>query len=698
MTNKLGRTILSVSVLVAATHLLAAGGEAPHGEIVWDTFGVPHVFARNETGLFYGFGWAQAQSHGNLILHLFGEARGRAAEYWGGQFEQSDVWVATNGITERAWEWYEQQTPQFRADLDAFAKGINDYAAARPDKIADDVKVVLPLTGVDIIAHAQRLMNFVYIASPQRVLGGPIPSSAGGSNAWAVAPGKSTAGHAMLLANPHLPWGAGYFTYYEAQLDAPGIHLYGATQVGLPVLRFCFSDDMGFTNTVNQVPGETRYKLTLEGSGYRFDGKVLPFTTEEHTIIVKRADGTKQEKKIVVRKTVHGPVFTQKDGTTVALRVAGLDRPGMLKQYWDMALAKNFDEFQTVLKRVQVPMFNIVYADRAGHIMYLYNGIVPKHPRDDSAAYWRGLVPGDTSKTLWNDILPYEELPKVIDPSTNYVQNCNDTPWGSTFPRAIDPKSYAAYIAPVNPMSFRAQQSNHLLLSKSKISFEDFQALKLTTRSLLADRIMADLLDAAAKSDSADAKTAAEILKSWDHQDEAESRGALLFETWALKFMGPGFLSMANFAKPWAIEDPIETPRGLRDPAEAVKMLASAYEETKEKYGAADRPFGEVSRFHLGNVSLPGNGGFGNTGIFRTITWSPMKNGERTPVHGETWVSMIEFSTPLKAKGLMSYGNSTQPGSKHRSDQLEYLSRKELRTLWRTREELAGRIEEKYRF
>lgn len=73
MTNKLGRTILSVSVLVAATHLLAAGGEAPHGEIVWDTFGVPHVFARNETGLFYGFGWAQAQSHGNLILHLFGE-------------------------------------------------------------------------------------------------------------------------------------------------------------------------------------------------------------------------------------------------------------------------------------------------------------------------------------------------------------------------------------------------------------------------------------------------------------------------------------------------------------------------------------------------------------------------------------------------------------------------------------------------
>jgi acyl-homoserine-lactone acylase len=81
-----------------------------------------------------------------------------------------------------------------------------------------------------------------------------------------------------------------------------------------------------------------------------------------------------------------------------------------------------------------------------------------------------------------------------------------------------------------------------------------------------------------------------------------------------------------------------------------------------------------------------------------TITWSPLKEGERTPVHGETWVSMIEFSTPLKAMGLMSYGNSTQPGSKHRSDQLEYLSNKQLRMLWRTRGEIEKHLEEKHSY
>jgi acyl-homoserine-lactone acylase len=377
--------------------------------------------------------------------------------------------------------------------------------------------------------------------------------------------------------------------------------------------------------------------------------------------------------------------------------VAGLDRPGMLKQYWDMALAKNFDEFETVLKRIQVPMFNIVYADRQGHIMYLYNGIVPKHDQGN-AAYWNKLVPGDTSKTLWNQILPYEALPKVIDPATHFIQNANDTPWGSTYPRAIDPGSYADYIAPVTPMSLRAQQSIHLLLSKPKIDFDDFQSLKLTTRSLLADRMLPDLLPLAEKSDSPEAKAAAKILRDWDHKYESDSRGALLFENWASKFMGPGFSSMTNFRVPWSLDNPIETPRGLKDPDAAVQMLAQAYLDTKDKYGAADRPFGEVSRFHLGNISVPGNGGFGNIGIFRTITWSPLKDEERTPLHGETWVSMIEFSTPLKAQGLMSYGNATQPASKHRSDQLDYLSRKQLRTLWRSRLEVEQHLEEKTAF
>ena len=33
--------------------------------------------------MYYAYGWAQMQNHGDLILKLYGQARGRASEYGG---------------------------------------------------------------------------------------------------------------------------------------------------------------------------------------------------------------------------------------------------------------------------------------------------------------------------------------------------------------------------------------------------------------------------------------------------------------------------------------------------------------------------------------------------------------------------------------------------------------------------------------
>ncbi|WP_251008071.1 penicillin acylase family protein, partial [Sphingobium sp. BHU LFT2] len=254
---------------LAASSAMTASVAAPStrwggGEILWDSFGVPHIYAKTEEGGFYGFGYAQAQSHGNLLLRMYGESRARAAEYWGEKYESQDKWLVANDVPARSAQWFRQQTPQMQKNLEAFAAGVNAYAAAHPDRIAPEVKVVLPLRGVDIIAHAQRLMNFGYIASDRKVLTDPSINEAGGSNAWAVAPSRSASGKAMLLANPHLPWAPSQLTYYEAQITAPGLAIYGATQVGLPVLRFGFNNDLGFTNTVNTMQGFTSYKLVLE--------------------------------------------------------------------------------------------------------------------------------------------------------------------------------------------------------------------------------------------------------------------------------------------------------------------------------------------------------------------------------------------------------------------------------------------------
>ncbi|MFX9673014.1 hypothetical protein ABTO96_19705, partial [Acinetobacter baumannii] len=81
-------------------------------------------------------------------------------------------------------------------------------------------------------------------------------------------------------------------------------------------------------------------------------------------------------------------------------------------------------------------------------------------------------------------------------------------------------------------------------------------------------------------------------------------RGALLFETWALLFAPNNFTSQVNYAEKWTIDDPLATPRGLKDPAGAVALLKQAVTKTKALYGAVDRPYGEVSRFHIGDVNL----------------------------------------------------------------------------------------------
>lgn len=668
------------------------------GEILWDSFGVPHVYGKTEAGAFYGFGYAQAHNHGDILLRMYGESRAKAAEYWGEKFAKQDEWLIGNDVPARGLAWYKQQTPQMRADLDAFAAGVNAYAKANMDKLAPDVRQILPLSGVDIMTHAHKLMNFQYIASDRRVLSDPDANEAGGSNAWAVAPSRSSSGNAMLLANPHLPWEPGPLTYMEAHINAPGMAIYGATQVGLPVMRFGFNNDLGFTNTVNTMLGYTSFALTLADGGYMFDGKTMPFTTARKSYKVKQADGSLKTVTFTQRYAVQGPVFDLPGGkTTIAVKVAGLDRPGILQQYLDMGKAHDWAGFEKALRQMQVPMFNIVYADRQGHILYLDNGILPKHA-DGDVRYWSRPVPGDTSKTLWNDVHSYDEMPKVLDPVSGFVQNANDPPWLSTWPRVLDPKAFPAYVANVGPVSQRAQMSVKLLSEGPKFSFEQFIARKHETRSLMADRMIPALVQAAQGNDDPDIRMAIDMLKGWDHRNTADSRVALLFETWASIFSPNNFTSQANYAVKWTIDDPLQTPRGLKDPAAAVAMLKQAVAKTKQLYGAVDRPYGDVSRFRVGDTSVPGNGGFGNTGIFRTITWEPMKDGERKPRAGETWVAMVEFSTPMKAMGLMSYGSSSQPGSQHRGDQLKYLSEGKLRTLWIDRKDVEAHVETTTRY
>ncbi len=741
--------VLAFALLAPALH--AAPYQPQKGsEILWDQYGVPHIFAKTTPDLFFLYGYAQAEAHGNLLLQVYGESRGRAAEYFGpGDADaniQSDIWVWTNSIPQRSEDWLKQQTPEFRGYLEAFAAGINAYAAKHPEALSPEAKRVLPITALDPIQHSQHFVHFTFVAgsrlaepTPARTVAenslpdvGPgIPAdSDSGSNGWAIAPSHSASGHSMLLTNPHLAW-AGSQTYFEAQLTAPGINLYGATQVGLPVLRFCFNDYLGYTHTVNTINPKTLYRIKLvddDGKqGYLFDGKVLAFDVAYQPIKVRQPDGSFTTRTIDIHSTIHGPVIKEDNGDPIALRVAGLDKPFMLEQYWQMSTAHNFAEFQTALRRLQPPMYNVLYADRDGHIEYFFGGDLPRHASGD-LAYWAGIVPGDTSQTLWHDYLTYDELPKVIDPPNGYVQNTNEPPWDAAWPNNLDPKNYPPYTAPTF-ISFRTERSLHMISNfdqpetERSISYDQMIEKKLSNRMELADRILPDLLAATDQYGTPQAKQAAAVLAKWDRHAEASSRGAVLFYAWAQKFMGASLTNQSGFAVPYSLASPMTTPRGLKDPAKAAKLLDEAASSTIQTFGSLEVPWGDVMRFQINNqsnghtsglnatrsapidgVNLPANGGYGNLGIFRVITFGPLDPATRTrtPIHGDTYVAAIEWlnlpNQPVHAKTYVSYGNSSQPNSPFHTNQLPLLEHKQMRDAWLTRKDVEAHLHHRESF
>ena len=686
---------------------------APKTEILWDRYGVPHIFADSIESMFYAHGWAQMQNHADLLLRLYGESRGRAAEYWGESKVELDRWVRVNGVPERAQDWYKQQDPQFRRNLDAFARGINDYAKKHPQHTSPQYRVVLPVSGVDVVGHTLRAVHYMYMGSQARMRGevAPLlskpqtaslredltePIADAGSNTWAVGPSRSASGKAMLIINPHLIW-EDFYSYMEVHLTAPGYDLYGAPQIGFPVPVIGFNRTSGWGRTVNTIDTVDFYRLKMRDGKYEFDGELKEFIRETRTLKVKQADGRMRDEKIEVRKSVHGPVVFDEQGVTVAMRVAGIDRPKMLEQWFRMGGARNLEEFKDAMRMIAVPMWHANYADADGHLMLLFNGVVPRRKMGDYA-YWSKVVPGDTSKTMWTDYLTFDELPKSIDPQAGFNQNANEPPWFFTFP-LMDPSKYAAYVAPgpAKLTSFRTKRSLRMISEDPSITYEELLAYKHSTRMELADAVVPDLVAAAEQSQDPLICEAAAVLKAWDRQAEIESRGGVLFEIFADRGLGAGDGLGDVFKVKFDPHHPLETATGLADPQAALVSLKAAAEECKRLYGSLDVAWGDVHRYARGTLDIPANGASGRLGVFRTMQFAQKKNNRLYATHGETFVCAIEFGTPQRAQCLLGYGNASQPGSKHIEDQLPLMQQKKLHPVWRDRAEIEANLEEKIR-
>jgi len=693
----LQRTLATLALLAAAfTSTTSASTALPAKgtEILWDRYGIPHMFAPDHASLFYAYGYAQMEAHSELLVRLYTQARGRAAELYGEQYLDSDRWVRVNGIPELAKQWATQQSPEFAPLLSAFVEGLNAWGREHSDSLSAAAKAALPFKVEDVLAHGLRVIHYDWLVSASkvetRVKRAVVDND--GSNEWAIAPSHSANGHSMLLSNSHLQWGD-IHTYFEVQLTAPGVTSYGAVWVGVPVLRQCFTDYLGWTQTTNNPNGADLYNLTLKDGGYVLDGKVRQFEVSKQTIRVRLKDGTFRDEPLTIRKSEHGPLVVDREGAAIALRVAALDRPRMFEEFWKMGLAHNFAEFQDAMRMQQLPLFNTAYADRDGHIMYLYNAAVPVRPRGDYQ-FWAGVVPGGQSELIWSSskIVSYDQLPKVIDPPSGWVQNSNDMPWTSAYPMLLDSSKFPPYIAPPTGITTRAQRGIRTLYPAKKLTFEDVKAGKLSTHVETADQFADDLITAAHKLGTDRAKKAAEVLAKWDRAADNESDGTLLFYRFLLG-AGNHFKSIGGYAIPSDEHKPLDTPRGFADPARAVKVLDTVAADMEKQYGSLHVKWGDVLRLRRGSSDLPGNGAPSMMGAIRTVDFGPFVDGKTEGTHGDSYYAVIEFSTPVYAEALLGYGNWSKVGSKHVDDQLPLFSKKQMRPVWRARNEIEVNLE-----
>ena len=144
-----------------------------------------------------------------------------------------------------------------------------------------------------------------------------------------------------------------------------------------------------------------------------------PFERETRTLKIRQTDGTLREERLEIRRSVHGPVVFDENGVTVAMRVAGLDRPKMLEQWFRMGEARTLEEFQSALRMMSVPMWHANYADDKRHIMFVFDGLVPKTP----PARLSILVAGGAGRHIGDamDRLPVVRRAAEIDRSVERV-------------------------------------------------------------------------------------------------------------------------------------------------------------------------------------------------------------------------------------------------------------------------------------
>ncbi len=710
MPRTLFRSLSIASLLVfVSSFALAADRDV---RVLRDTWGIPHVFGKTDPDTAFGLAYAHCEDDFKTIQESFIAGRALGGVNGGPDAAKIDYVVHLLGVWDTVNAKYDTDlSPETRALCEAYAEGVNLYAQKHPDQVI--MPEIMPVTGKDVVAGFVFKGPFFFgldgavlelfgetrkreVSQKHASLDftdGEAFASAGaflnktmelGSNTLGVSNKRSADGGTYLAINSHQPY-TGPVAWYEAHLHSEnGWDMYGGLFPGMPVIAHGHNRHLGWAHTVNGPDLVDVYVLEMNPDNpdqYKYDGKWLDLEKKEVTLKAKLTDASKMTMNVrrEVLRSVHGPVIRAKHGV-YAIRYSGMGDVRQVEQWYRMNKATTMNEWMDAVRMQANASLNIGYADEKGNILYLYNAKLPlRAPGYD----YRQYLPGNTSEVVWNEYLPFDDLPMVLNPPSGFFQNANATPFHATVgPGNPDPEKYSKDMGLEIYQSNRSLRALELFSADESITWDEFLKYKYdmsySKDSTMAKSIAALAEYAAANPDAVD-KDALALLKGWNLEcrpDNTATALAMFTVTRLVKSFGGAAPSGEDLAK----------------------SLAQSITELKEKFGKIDPPWGEVNRVVHGTADY-GIGG-GPDVLHAVYGKKDEATGRLYGNAGDTLVLMARWDKNGKvhSEAVHQFGSATSvESSPHYADQVPLFVERKLRPVWLDEAEIRKNLEREYR-
>jgi acyl-homoserine lactone acylase PvdQ len=679
-----------------------------------DTWGVPHIYAPTAEAGAYAMGWAQAEDRPEELLKNFLRGMGEIASVEGSSSVQSDLMAKLWDNYGTVEKYIGRLSPRSRAMGNAFVRGASDYYDTFPEDLPDwwgerilDEKMLHAFArfflnswsigdGFDDLERGGIEANF---AQTERA-----------SNQWAVSPGRSASGAAILLIDPHLSW-FGTSRFWEFRIHAGELHGSGFTLPGFPVIGVGHNSNLAWAMTTGGPDTADIYELTLkedDPSRYLYEDMWRQLSSREISIPVKDSG----EQNLTAYYSHHGPIVARKGNRAYAMRTAYSNQVQQLDVWMELMFADDYSGVVKGLSELQLFPQNVMVADTSGNTFYQRTGLVGKRPEGFD---WSRPVDGSTEETEWDSFHHASELVQLLNPPQGYMQNCNIPPDAMMVDSPLIPEKYPNYIFTNGPASRAGGWSNQrgaraveLLASDDSVTAEDAIAYAMDIHPFGVERWIEALKEShkrfggeieAANSHYREGIT---DLLSWDQQLAAESTAALKYYYWRAQVanasQGPllnGISAKLDNMLASVAKGPEPGELNITELKALVQAFGDAMDLLVKETGKLSSQYGEIFRVGRGDQSWPiGGGGSEGTTTLRNIDFGSLRDdGTRWGHHGQSATQVVILTDPVRSWTITPIGQSDRPDSPHYADQArELFSKRKMKPSWWLPEDLKGNI------